>query len=137
MFIGSSQDFIQLIQCCMICKNKCYTIIKFFSRIWNETVLSTNSILSISESTWSSLYPCFTNHCFNYSRWLLSFSTVEQILLNLRTYPYGIDPLYTLRWHDCAWRYWCVLVGLQYKSISNLLPNFVTMAPKKFISVRE
>ena len=30
MFVGSSQDFIQSIQCWMICKNKCYTVIDFF-----------------------------------------------------------------------------------------------------------
>ena len=109
----------------------------FLSRIWNETVLSTNFILSISESTWSSLYPRFTNQFFNCSRWLLNFSSVEQILLNLTTYPYAIDPLYTLRWHDSALRYWCVLVGLQYKSFANLLPTFVTVTPKKLISVIE
>ena len=28
--MGSLQDFIQSIQCWIICKNKCYTIIKFF-----------------------------------------------------------------------------------------------------------
>ena len=75
----------------------------FLSRIWNESVLSTNDILSISESTWSFLYPRFTNHCFNCSRWLLSFSSVEQILLNLTTCPYAIDPLYKFLRHDCAW----------------------------------
>ena len=109
----------------------------FLSRIWNETVLSTNFMLSISESTWSSLYPRFTNHCFNCSRWLLSFSSVEQILLNLTTYPYAIDLLYTLLWHDCAWRYWCVSVDPQYKSVSNLLPTFVTVTPKNLIFVAE
>ena len=109
----------------------------FLSRIWNETVLSTNFMLSVSESTWSSLYPRFTNHCFNCSRWLLSFSSVEQILLNLTTYQYAIDLLYTLLWHDCAWRYWCVSVDPQYKSVSNLLPTFVTVTPKNLIFVAE
>ena len=42
----------------------------FSSRIWNKTVLSTKLIFSIFEVTLSSLYPRFTNHCFNYSRWL-------------------------------------------------------------------
>ena len=109
----------------------------FLSRIWNETVLSTTFILSVSEWTWSSLHPRFINLCFNCSRWLLRFSSVEPILLNLITCPYAIDPLYTLRWHDCTWRYWCVSVGLQYKSVSNLLPTFVTVTPKKLISVVE
>ena len=109
----------------------------FLLRIWNKTVLSINFILSISESTWSSLYPRFTNHCFNCSRWLLSLSFVEQILLNFTTYPYAIDLLYTLLWCDRAWRYWCVSVGLQYKSVSNLLPTFVIVTPEKLIFAAE
>ena len=71
----------------------------FLSRIWNETVLSTNFILSISESTWSSLYPRFNNHHFNCSRWLLSFSSVEQFFLNLTTCPYAIYHAI----HDMTW----------------------------------
>ena len=67
-----------------------------------------------------SLYSRFTNHCFNCSRWLLSFPSIEQILLNHTTCRYAIDLLHTLRWLDCAWKYWCVLFGLQYKSVSNL-----------------
>ena len=62
---------------------------------------------------------------------------LEQILLNLITCSYAIDLLYTLLWFDCAWRYWCVSLGLQYKSVSNLLPTFVTVTPKKLIFVAE
>ena len=36
---------------------------------------------------------------------------------------------------DCEGR--CVSVGLQYKSVSNLLPTFVTVTPKKLIFVVE
>ena len=125
MFTGYSQNLIQLIQSWMIRENKCYTIVKFFSRFWNKTVFFTNFPLSTFESTWSSLYPRFTGYCFNSLRRLLSFSSIEQIILNLMTCPYAIDLLYTLPWHDCAWRCWCVSFGLQYKSVSNLLPIFV------------
>ena len=83
----------------------------FLSRFWNKTVLFTNFTLSISKSTWSSLYPRFTNHCLNCSRQFLSFSSIEQILLNLKTCPHAVDILYTLPWHDCAWRCWCVSFG--------------------------
>ena len=103
----------------------------FLSRFWNETVLFTNFTLSISESTWSSLYPRLTKNCINCSRRLLSFSSIEQILLNLTTCPHAIDILYALRWHDCAWRCWCVSFGLQYKSVSNLLQTFVTVTHLK------
>ena len=96
----------------------------FFSRFWNETVLFTNFTLSISESTWSSFYPRLTKNCFNCSRQLLIFSSIEQILLNLTTYPHAIDILYTLRWYDCASSCWCVSFGLQYISVSNLLETF-------------
>ena len=85
----------------------------FFSRFWNETVLFTNFHLSIFESIWSSLYQGFTGNCFNCLRRLLSFLSTEQIFLNLMTCPYVIDLLYTLRWHDCAWRCWCVSLGWQ------------------------
>ena len=108
----------------------------FLSRIWNETVLFTNFTISISESTWSSLYPCFNDHCFNSFRHF-SFSSIEQIILNLMTCPYAIDLLYTLRWHNCAWRSWSISFCWQYKSVSNLLPTFVTVTPKMFISVVE
>ena len=108
----------------------------FLSCILNETVLCTNFILSISESTWSFLHPRFTNHVFDCSRWLLSFSSVEQILLNLTTCTYAMDLLCTLLWHDCAWRYW-VSIGLQFKSVSNLLPTFVTVRSTNLISVVE
>ena len=106
-----------------------------FCLILNETVLSTNFILSISELTWSFLYPRFTNHWFNCSRWLSSFCSVEQILSNLTTCANAVDPFCTLLWHDCAWRYWWVSAGLQCKSVSNLQPTFLTVTPKKLISV--
>ena len=76
----------------------------FLSLFWNETVMSTNFTLPVSELTWSSLYPRLTKN----SRRLLSFSSIEQILLNLTTGPHAIDILCSLRWHDCAWRCWCV-----------------------------
>ena len=133
----STQDFMQLIQYWMIRKNKSYTIINFFYLVFETKQFCLPIFfLSISEQKWSSLYPRLTNHCFNCSRWL-RFSSVEQILLNLTTCPYTIDPLYTLRCYECACRYWCVLVDLQYESVSNLLPTFVTVTPIKFISVVE
>ena len=133
----SSQNFIPLLKCWMIRKNRCYTIINFLPCFWNKTILFTNFTLSISESIWSSFYPRFTNHCFNCSKRLLSFSSIEQIILNLTTCPRAIDILYTLRWHDCTWRCCYVSFGLQYKSVSNLLQTFVTVTPKKLISVVE
>ena len=135
--MGSEQNFIKLIQCWMIRKTSVILSSTFLSRFWNETVLFTNFTLLISESTWSSLYPHLTKNCINCSRWLLSFSSIEQILSNLTTCSHAIDFLYTLRWHDCAWRCWCVSFGLQYKSVSNLLQIFVTVTPKKLISVVE
>ena len=83
-------------------------LLSFLSRSWNETVFFTSFPLSFSEATWSSLYPSFTGHCFNSFRRLLCFSSIEEIILNLMTCPYAIDLLYTLWWHDCAWRCWCV-----------------------------
>ena len=68
---------------------------------------------------------------------VVKFSSVEKIILNVTTCSYAVDPLCTLLWHDCASRYWWVSVGLQYKSVSNLLPTFVTVTPKKLISVAE
>ena len=108
----------------------------FLAHTWNEPALSSNFIFLFSESTWFSPYPRFTNHCLNCWRWLLSFSSAEQILLNLTICPYAIDPLP----HDRAWlcmRYWCVSVGLLYKSLSNLLPTFDTVTPKKLMLVVE
>ena len=93
----------------------------FLSRFWNKTVLSTNFTLSISESTWSSLRPRVTNHYFNCSRWLLSFSSVEQIFLIFTACPYAIDITVT-------WLCISIPVGLQY---------FVTVTFKKLISVVE
>ena len=118
-------------------RDKCCVIINLF-----VSYVKRNSFLYQFYSfnfwrTWSFLYPRFTNHFFNCSRWLLIFSFVEQILLNLTNCPYVIDPLYTLLWHDYAWRYWCVSVGLQYKSFSNLLPTFVTVTPENLFSVVE
>ena len=66
----------------------------FLSYIWNETVLSTNFILSICEWIWSSLCPRFTNHCFNCCRRIIIFSHIEKILLGLATYQYAIDSFY-------------------------------------------
>ena len=60
------------------------------SHIWNETVLSTNFMFSISESTRSFLYPRFNKHRFNCLCWT--------IFLNLTTCLYAIDHFYT--WHD-------------------------------------
>ena len=60
------------------------------SHIWNETVLSTNFMFSISESTRSFLYPRFNKHLFNCLCWT--------IFLNLATCLYAIDHFYT--WHD-------------------------------------
>ena len=85
--------------------------------------------LSISESTWSSLYPRFTNHCFNCSRRSLSFKPYNLSVCN--------SFLFILRWHNFAWRYCYVLFGLHYKSVSNLLPTFVTVTPKMLNSVVE
>ena len=136
--MSSSQKLIQLIQCWIIRKNKLYPIINFFV-----------SFLKQNSSLYQFYFFHFLNqhdslcihvlpyHWFNSSRWLLSFSSIEQILLNLITCPHAIDTLYTLRWHDCALRCWCVSFGLQYKSVSNLLQTFVTVAPKKLISVIE
>ena len=40
------------------------------------------------------LVSTLTKNCINYSRQLVSFSSIEQILLNLATYPHAID-IYT------------------------------------------
>ena len=56
---------------------------------------------------------------------------------NLSTCPYAIVHYYT--WHDivdCEGNR-CVSVGWHYKSVSNLLRTFVTLAPRKLISVVE
>ena len=87
----------------------------FSSRIWNESVLSTNFVLSISESAQSSLYPRFNNDRFNCSRWLLSFSYVKQFFLNLTTCPYAIDHFYT--WHEMTWLIVKVLVRISWLTV--------------------
>ena len=103
--------------------------------IFLSPILSTNDILSIFESTWSFLHPRFTNHGFNCSRWLLRFSSVEQILLNLSVCNRSFIHI-TVTWLcmkvpvRIIWSF-----GLQYKSVSNLLPILVTMTPKKLIFV--
>ena len=63
------------------------------SHIWNETVLSTNFMLSISESTRSFLYPRFNKH-----RLIAYVEHKQLIILNLTTCLYAIDHFYT--WHD-------------------------------------
>ena len=120
MFMGSSQNFIELIQYWMIRKNNYLLSSTFSFCFWNKALLFINFTFSISESTWCSLYPRFTNHSFKCLRRLLSFSRIKQILLSFLTCLYAIDFLYTLRWHDCTWKYWCVSFGLHYKSVSNL-----------------
>ena len=40
-------------------------------------------------------------------------------------------------WHELAGRYWCVLVGFTYTSITSWLPFFMTVTSRKSIFVLE
>ena len=99
--MGSSQDFTQFIQVLdEYVRTRIILTSNFLSCIWNETVLATNFIPSISESTRCYLYLSFNNKRFNCSRWLLSFIMLKKFSkpCNLSICLYAIDHINT--WHD-------------------------------------